>query len=135
MHDDYVALAVCEPLFIAALFLLCASTQQQHLHRVCSLFSVVMSVPLCPPGLQSCLAKHFRIHGWCWDDELLLKILGQLADEGIHEPGNLPGVEVVDISGHVDWPADVQSFFSRLCKVSMFSMICHIALFQVAGDT
>ena len=90
-----------------------------------------MDVPLSPPGLQSCLAKHFRIHGWCWDDVLLLKVLRQLADEGIHEVGTLPGVEVADINEHTEWPTDVQTFFSRLCKVCFTEHIFATCPFSV----
>ncbi len=75
-----------------------------------------MEVPICPPGPRSQLARHMRIHGWQWGDELLFKVIG-LAAEDIRDSNTLRNVMVADIDGCGDWPPDVYEFIENLCQV------------------
>lgn len=72
-----------------------------------------------PPGLQSELAIHFRIHGWRWDDTLLVDVLGHLADEDVRCISELRGVVVDEIDAAPCWPADVRVFVDKMCKAKL----------------
>ena len=75
-----------------------------------------MQIPACPPGPKSAMACHFHTHGWKWDEELMLDIICQLANEDVCDPCDLHGVSIADVDGAQAWPAEVRDYVQNLCK-------------------
>ena len=96
-------------------FTRCYNTQTA-LARICVVLCW-MEIPVCPRGPDSALASHIRIHGWCWDDEVLVNVVGTLAAEDISDPVDLHGVDMSDVSGTEEWPPGVKDFLAKLCQV------------------
>ena len=63
------------------------------------------------------LKAHLRVHGWRWDDVCLDNIVSQLLSEDVSIPQDLYGVDINDIIGVAEWPADVKEFMKQMCKV------------------
>ena len=84
------------------------------LHYYCVLS---MDIPICPPGPDSELAGHLRSHGWRWCEDMLLCILGTLANEDIRDSESLRGVRIEEIEGLTTWPDDVKQFIATQCQV------------------
>ena len=85
-------------------------------------------VPICPPGAESDLARHFRVNGWKWDEELLLAVIGTLATEDVSDVRSLSGLDVGDVSESCQWPADVCAFVQGLASDSR-----HVRVSQYAA--
>ncbi len=123
--DNLLMRDTCRSLTAPAIVRLCAihTTSFKQAPHICFVVVLVMEVPICPPGPCSGLARHLRIHGWSWDEQLLMSIVGQLAAEDIRDSNDLRGVMLADIDGSDDWPPDVKEFIEKLCQVH-FSKTC-----------
>ena len=71
-------------------------------------------VPVCPLGLGSVLAQHLRINGWIWDDESLLTVVNQLAQEDVCDVRDLVGLNIADIPEAEFWPHEVEEFLLKV---------------------
>jgi hypothetical protein len=67
-------------------------------------------VPLCPPGPESPIARHLRVNGWRWDDELLGLVVTKLAQEDVYETKALVGLDLDDVPDSANWPQEVRVF-------------------------
>ncbi len=67
-------------------------------------------VPLCPPGQENAMAKHLRVTGWRWDEELLLLVVAHLANEDVCETRALVGLDLDDVPDSAGWPPEVRTF-------------------------
>ncbi len=85
-----------------------------------------MEVPTCPPGPESEVANHLRVHGWEWGEDRLLEVVGQLAHEEVGDRQSLFRVDLSDIVGVDQWPPEVRAFMQRMvrCVESPDSRLC-----------
>ena len=73
-------------------------------------------VPLCPPGPEAALAKHLRVCGWLWDDELLVTVVGHLAVEDVCDATALICLDLNDIPAAAHWPTNVREFMQKVVR-------------------
>ena len=71
-------------------------------------------VPVCPPGPCSAVARHLRVHGWQWSDDLLTEVVGQLALQDVCDARALFGLDLHDIDGVEEWPPEVKVFMQKV---------------------
>ena len=108
-------------------------------------------VPVCPPGVESPIARHLRVNGWQWSEELLMVVVRALAAEDVSDIRlctlhscialescffmgyrSLSGLEVGDIGESPQWPAEVCTFIQRLasdsCPIHVRWHACYMSL-------
>ena len=90
-----------------------------HTVRFGSSMDLPEVVPVCPPGPESVLAQHLRVSGWIWDDDSLLTVVGQLAQEDVCVVRDLVGLDIADIAGSAQWPPEVTALLQEV--VHLFS--------------
>ena len=71
-------------------------------------------VPGCQPGSMAVLARHLRMHGWSWDEELLLTVVGHLEAEGICTVRDLVCLDLSDVPHAVTWSPEVRAHVLKL---------------------
>ena len=105
------------------------------------------TVPLCPPGADSPVARHLRISGWQWDEELLLDVVCVLATEDVSDVRSvclhqsvrtgvvlspvcrsLSGLVVSDVGESRQWPAEICTFLQRVASFLVTVMSASIML-------
>ena len=62
------------------------------------------------------LAKHFRLHGWSWDDQTLSVVLRDLADGDVSVPRALVGLCLHEVDGVDNWPPKVIDFVQKVVR-------------------
>jgi len=63
---------------------------------------------------SSVVARHLRVHGWSWSDELLGTVVRHLEDEGILLLCDLLCLDVGDIQQAATWPLEVRSHVQKV---------------------
>ena len=71
-------------------------------------------VPGCQPGSMAVLARHLRMHGWSWDEELLLTVVGHLEAEGICTVRDMVCLDLSDVPHAVTWSPEVRAHVLKL---------------------
>ena len=93
-------------------------------------------VPLCPPGLGSVIARHLRVNGWKWDDELLITVVTHLADEDVRDTRALVGLDFDDIPAAESWPPEVRAFMVTLVGALLSAVLfCASPVLFLPGQT
>ncbi len=78
-------------------------------------------VPVCPPGPASALARHFRINGWAWSEDLLLEVVGELSQEDVCDVTALRCLDLRDVEHAESWPPEVQEFMQTMVRTYAFA--------------
>jgi hypothetical protein len=72
--------------------------------------------PVQLPGTTFALAKHFRICGWTWGDQVLSVVLRDLADGDVCVPRALVGLCLHEVDGVDNWPPEVIDFVQKVVR-------------------
>jgi hypothetical protein len=102
----------------------CPCTVPLSLRVLAQIMELPFVVPVCPPGPLSVLARHLRIHGWIWAEDLLLTVVGHLADEGICQVRDLVCLEIDDVRQAATWPPEVRAHVQKIVCPWPVSVAC-----------